>query len=225
MSVSYIDRCVQAVESIDVAALSELTIGDEVDRGHETAFKHLGRLGVLGDEIYVGLKIPVPGNRHDAEFRFQGDVEAIESLLRYMPEYAPKPPKFMALLRVGEGKPVALLTEDVTRGGEVKAWPIGRIRDEPSELARSIIKAFEGVEGAKVLDRDIDYSLAFIVGDETRFLDFTPPPVWLSHREGCDISQKIDHLIDDGSLVIGINPQSPLGVSLEGLPKPATPHD
>jgi hypothetical protein len=216
MTESYIDRCVEAVGTVDVDSLSGLEVGPAVgNRGSQFAMRALGRLGVLHEDVHVGLKVPNNGSEGAAELRLQSELASIELLLNHIPELSPMVPKFLALLSVDENDPVAILTEDASSGGELEMWPLSFVGGE-SELACSISEAFSAVEGAKVDRATIDYSLAFMVGDQQRLLDFTPSPVRSVNREENErVSDRLFDLIyEDRALTVDVGSQSPLGLSL-----------
>ena len=211
---SYIDHCMAATKSIDPDMVSQLELGAEIGRGTQFSMRHLGKLGISGRPVDSGLKIP-NGGRDRASIRLQQELTAIELLLSQMPEHAAKVPQFMTLLSIeGQESPAAILTEDASKGGELPIMGLGSLMGM-SERARSIAKAFKGVDGTRVDASVIDHSFAFWVGEEERFLDFTPPPVRRTDNFGDNpAADRIYELIENDKLMVTINAESPLGQSL-----------
>ncbi len=214
VSESYIDRCVAATDSIDIDELNQLPIGREVGRGNLFSMRYLGELSVLGERLHCGLKIPNHGSDF-ASLRIQQELEAVDLLLSYMPEHSTTVPKFMALMAIeGHEIPVAILTEDATEGRKLPIMGLGSLMGR-SERARAISKAFKRVDNTLVDGSTIDHSLAFMVGEEERFLDFTPPPVMRTGGFSDNIAaDRIHDLVYDGNLTLTISTESPLGRSL-----------
>lgn len=211
---SYINRCVAAAESIDADELGRLSIGSEIGQGTLFRMRHLGELNVSGSEIHSGLKIP-KHKGDGASIRLQQEIEAINLLIGRMPEHAPKVPQFMTLLAVeGQDEAIAVLTEDATKGGQLPIFGMGNLMGV-SERAVKIAKAFKHVGDTEVDTSTIDHSLAFRVGDEERFLDFTPPPV-RSTRSIFDnpTTDQIYDLLENGELTVTISRTSVLSQSL-----------
>jgi hypothetical protein len=211
---SYIDHCVAATKSIDPDAVRQLELGAEIGRGTQFSMRHLGKLAILGRPLDSGLKIP-NGGRDRAGKRLQQELTAIELLLSQMPEHVAKVPQFMTLLAIeGRESPAAILTEDATKGGELPIMGLGSLLGM-SERARSIAGAFKRVDGTRVNASVIDHSFAFRVGEEERFLDFTPPPVKRTGNSGDNpSSDRIYELIANDKLTVTINAESPLSRSL-----------
>jgi len=213
---SYIDRCVVASKSIDVDELSGSAVGQRIGRGTLFAMRQLGTLTVSGSEVHCGLKVPTRDSS-DASIRLQLELEAIERLLSRMPEHHATVPRFMTILAI-EGKPsaAAILTEDATRGGTLPIFSLGSLLTR-SDRARSIARAFKGVPNTRVNQADIDHSLAFRVGEEERFLDFTPPPVrYTGGFADNPIADRIYDLLGADELTVTVSEESPLARSLEG---------
>lgn len=211
VSESYIDRCVAATDSIDIEELSQLPIDREISRGNLFSMRCLGELGVLGERLHCGLKIPNQGGDL-ASLRLQQELTAVDLLLSHMPEHAAKVPKFMALMAIeGHAIPIAILTEDATQGRKLPIMGLGSLMGR-SERARAISKAFKRVDNTRVDGSAIDHSLAFMVGEEERFLDFTPPPVMRTGSFNDDASaDRIHDLVYDGNLTLTVSEESPLG--------------
>jgi hypothetical protein len=216
MPKNYIDRCVEAAQTVDAESLSELSVGRRIgSRGSEFTMRTLGRVSVLHGEEHLGLKIPDAGPGWPVERRILQELEAIELLLEHMPELSPAVPRFLALLSVDEEDPLAVLTEDASQGGKISMRPFSVVGGK-SELAGSIAEAFAAVDGTEVDRKAIDYLLAFMIGDRQRLLDFTPPPVWYTDEDESErISDGLYDLIEgERALTVDIGSQSPLGVSL-----------
>ncbi len=198
---------------MNIDELSQLQPGPEIGRGNQFAMRQLGVLSVFGTNVHSGLKIPNHG--FDAStIRLQLELEAIELLLSQMPEHSEKVPQYMTLLAIeGEDNAVAILTEDASQGGSLSVNSASSLI-YTSQRALSIKKAFKHVTGTRVEMDDIDHSFAFLVGDDERFLDFTPPPVRkTTSLKDNDVAHRIYRLVEDKKLSVTVSPESPLGQS------------
>jgi hypothetical protein len=207
---SYVERCVAAVASIDAGALSELDVGPEIGRGSGFAMRMGGVLGVLGADVHCGFKIDNKGQGTFVAPRLQQEVETIDLLLRHVPHLADEVPRFMAGLTIDGSAPVALLTEDASRGGVAEVDSL----TQNYRLAHEIAESIKDTPEVRLHIQRTRAAVSFSVDGQERLLDFTPPPLELADSDDTRIFEIVRNHLVNGSLSLDIGSDSRLGQSL-----------
>jgi hypothetical protein len=174
----YIEHCKATVAGINLDELAALPLGPEVGMAG-SGFKfcqlgQLGQLGIDGRQEWIGAKVPRM-QVTDVQDRLRQEVPFLAYCLDSQPRLRSRVPNFMGILAVEGSDACALLTEDVSRGGQ-----FGVHSRRASHDSRALFYvSFSQLGGYRsVLDVvELDFTTAFDVDGEERLLDFTPLPV------------------------------------------------
>lgn len=200
----YLEQCADYAASFDPHELGTHTLGVEIGRGNFFAVAPLGTFAVRGSELHVAAKW---GHQpaSDVYSRIISEIACISLILREAPELTPLMPLFICELTV-DGEERALLTEDASKGGQLDVRSMG-VSDSTRQALYEAFRVY-GPRETVFMEEELDRSLAFDVGGQEKFLDFTPPPLKSRIRQEASIAV-IEHL-ESGKLTVNVSGSSVL---------------
>jgi hypothetical protein len=210
----YFDECVAFLDAIGAARIAELRVGQESNRGSQSAMHQLGSVVVGSQKHFLGVKVPICPRPNEVQLRAAKEIALIDTILRRVPELRGAMPHFIGVLAVGEPQDVrALLTEDATEGGRRRIYPV----PVSERIRRLLFGAFveEGADPYRTFcESTLERTTAFDDGTRQRLLDFTPPPV-LYNALGLTDYPKLNELVMGHMdlLTVTVSLESPLGSS------------
>jgi hypothetical protein len=171
---SYLNHCIKTMASIDTDALADRRLGQDIGRGSSYAMHHLGLLGLQDILTSIGVKRPLQSQA--AGKRLVHELAAATVITDRAPTLRPRLPAFMGLVCIDgvEGRSV-LLTEDVSWNNSLSMRPASVSNNDKVRL-RGAFAEIGSFEHVFRLD-ELDTSVAFTVGGQERWLDFTPSPL------------------------------------------------
>lgn len=168
---SYIDHCIEVVQSIDPEELASKKsiglIGENIVlfSGPTTRTYSIGSTLTQNGEMHLAFKC---GNHR---YRVANELRDIDLILRRAPELFPKFPYFLGNLAIeGIKGSIGVITEDASKGGE--NLPI-QTRVSHKTLEK-LAQAFAEDGGLWVFEEDNLDNAAFDVAGEERLLDMYP---------------------------------------------------
>ncbi|HEX8226361.1 MAG TPA: hypothetical protein VF572_00670 [Candidatus Saccharimonadales bacterium] len=224
MKFHYIEHNRDVIDGIDVDELSGLKITQSSKPRNGVVFHTLGEITVEGEPLHLGIKTAVDTaatKASDADL-LSRELPIASVIASAAPEITSLLPKvFGRIMLDGDTKPVGMLVEDSTQGGElpihtrtVSTEVQNIIEDAVCEPGREVIDDFFG-------NGRLEVTMAYSVGGEERILDFTPNPLRpkgyrrLGYKEHIDaVEQSLDEL------TIVVDPATTLGRSLRNTRRP-----
>lgn len=199
----YFDRSAEAVLSLQNQNIGNRGPGTEIGRGGAFVVRNLGS-AILGEaSTAIAIKSAYTP-RGGAYIRLLTDLSFSALIEMRAPEIANRLPLFTSGLTIGNRfEPVAILTEDVSRGGTVS------IKQQPiSQTAKVCLTnglSEFGMPEEIFDEEEMHNTLAFNVGGQEKFLDFDPHPflnVPLRHdlfRLAMELSEDRRFFVDIGN--------------------------
>lgn len=201
MSYEYFEKSADIVRDINRSDTIELQVGSLLGEGAIYRTSALGSI-VLGDtELFIAIKKP------KQEFvspinRLAQDLSIFSFIQKYAPELNESMPGFTAALVRGEdhANPIAIVTEDMTHGGEsiLQQKPM---KDESRACLAAALSGFNNPTDP-IDSYALDDSFAYRNTDnEEFFIDTTPPPI-INIPEVNEILHAAFRFVQDGNLSI-----------------------
>ncbi len=206
-TVPFFEACAEAVVDLERQQIATREAGKEIGRGGAFYVRTLGTAAIQGQETHIAIKkgYTVRGGVY---VRLLTDLSVSAFLSMYAPEVIPKLPTFVAGLAIPSSpKPIALLTEDVSKSGElyVSSRPI---RPMTLKYLKEALGEFGNPSDIFDLE-EMQGTLAFRVGDDEKFLDNDPSSFINIDRLDQLFTQAME-LSEDGRFFVKANSDSPL---------------
>jgi hypothetical protein len=173
----YLDKCLEARNSIDTDELASLPLGELVgEPSSKFEFRQLGKLTVNSINVFSGLKLPTQ-YRTASLSKIVREIAFIDVGAEYTPALLGKVPSYMTYVSVEGSSITGILSEDLSEGGQLRV----RGRSASQRVRAMLAAPYTDVGPAdheQVLNTEVcDRTVAFSVGRRERLLDFTPSPI------------------------------------------------
>jgi hypothetical protein len=215
-NVNYLEQSITAVQSIDPDLLGTLAVGDELGNGTRYRAYSVGELGTARDLMHVGLKIP-KRSTESIDIRVINDVTLGSLLIDRVPSLLPAIPRFVGALAVAGRGNVAVITEDVSLGGE---HGVEYEVPVPDDVKQELFSAFGDLGSPEeVFDQTVlQRGTAFIVDGQLKFLDFLPS-LFNTRFRRADINREAQYASDDrlDELIVTVAADSRLARSVVAM--------
>ena len=205
MQYAYLEKSIEIAQALRGLEPDKIMNGSNLGSGGSFDVLGIGSFVLGEDEVFLAAKLPV-NDDEDSVRRLVFELSEASFIAHYAPSLADRLPLFFAHIEVPDSVTGALLTEDVSLGG---TKPVSSIC-LPMEDKQIMTAGTEhlGMTYADFDTEPADDSLAFYVGGDIRYLDFTPNFTrnFLSREETRDVITSVNAAVSKGLLNVSSEP-------------------